>query len=172
MNGAWYPWKRQAWVAVACLALAVVAFALGRHSAPTRVVTQTVTVEKRVEVAAKVADTAVSTDKGVQWRERVVYRPGGVTVVTRETVRADTATATTHAAETHAVTAEHAAATLRIIERPRLAQWSLGAFAGAGLDGSRHAGGEVSRRLFGPIWLGAQVDAVARAGTLHVRLEF
>lgn len=152
-------------------------FVSGRVSVPAaRVVTrtETVTVEKRVEAAAKVADTATKTDQGVQWREKVVYRKGGTVVVTREVVRRDEHEASTHAAETKATTIEHAAATstVRIVEPPRLAQWSLGAFAGLGLDGGRHAGGEVSRRILGPLWLGAKVDGVARVAMLSARVEF
>lgn len=166
-------WTLLAAAPIVCFALGLVA---GRSTAHPRVETrtETVTVEKRVEVAAKVADTATKADQGVQWRERVVYRKGGTVVVTREVVRRDEHEASTHAAETHVATSEHAGvtSTVRIVEPPRAAQWALGAFAGLGLDGGRHAGGEVSRRILGPLWLGVKVDATARAAMLSARLEF
>lgn len=166
-------WTLLAAAPIVCFALGLAA---GRSTARPRVETrtETVTVEKRVEVAAKVADTATKTDQDVQWRERVVYRKGGTVVVTREVVRWDEREVSTHTAETQATATEHAAvtSTVRIVEPPRAAQWALGAFAGLGLDGSRHAGGEVSRRILGPLWLGAHVDVPARAAMLSARLEF
>lgn len=166
-------WILLALAPVTCFALGVVA---GRGTARPRVETrtETVTVEKRAEVAAKVADTATKTDQGVQWRERVVYRKGGTVVVTREVVRRDEHEVSTRTAETHVATSERAVATstVRIVEPPRRAQWALGAFAGLGLDGARHAGGEVSRRILGPLWLGVRVDVPTRAGMLGVRVEF
>lgn len=166
-------WTLLAAAPIVCFALGLVA---GRSTARPRVITrtETVTVEKRVEVAAKVADTAVKSDQGIQWRERVVYHKGGTVVVTREVVRRDEHEASTHAAETHVTSSGRAVdtSTVRIVEPPRAAQWALGAFAGMGMDGARHAGGEVSRRVLGPLWLGAKIDATARIGMLSARVEF
>lgn len=154
------------WSAATAAAL-VIGLAWGRYASPAKVRTLTVehVVEKRIEV--KVADTSVV--EAVKWKTRIVTKPGGIRIVTLEAERNQVAA--THDATTVAVATERLVYRDKLVESAK-PQWSAGVFAGAGLDGGRHLGGEVSRRLFGPVWAGVKVDVPAKAAMAGVRIEF
>lgn len=151
----------------------------GLLAKPARVVTRDV-VRTQVEYRDRdvvrtvtVHDTQAAA--ATQWRERIVYRPGGTTVVYRETAHE-----ATRATEAEAKTAEvhQAQATVQqAVEHDKTVtnarpNWLVGGFVGMDLEGQRHGGAEVSRRVLGPLFVGLKVDVLKRAGMVSAGLEF
>lgn len=158
--------------------LAVVAglgYAIGRATAPVRMVSATVEVEKRVEVERTQVETVANvTGTTTQKCEaQVIYRPGGEVVVIHRAEAVDKDRATTKAA----VAVERAEKVERetrvvAVTVPEAPGWAVAASAGAGLDLRPRYQVEASRRLVGGLWLTVTVDVPQRAALAGLRWEF
>lgn len=169
-------------IAAATLIAAAVGFFAGRGTAPTKTTERVVTVEKLVEVAAKektettAHDESVATRDATVWRWRTVTRPSGevVSTATRETVRTSDAKASSQEAKREAevryVDRIVEKETIKVVEAER-ATWSIGARAGLSSGPRAVYGAEASRRIVGPLWLGAYVTTAKEAG-LMLRVEW
>jgi hypothetical protein len=78
-------------IVVSALAMLLASFAAGRASAPERV--RTVEVESKRTATAAIVETAtaaiVTTRDVTKWRDRIVTKPDGTKIETRETVKDD-----------------------------------------------------------------------------------
>lgn len=132
-----------------------------------RVVYQDRVVERQVAVA--------ETHEVTRWRTRVVTKPDGTKVETREAV-AGKATATASSSEQARVQASERTSE-RVVVRDKLvegarARWLVGVGAGVDTGARLHYGGLVAFRLLGPLSLAATVDVPARAALLYVGVQF
>lgn len=158
--------SRRLLIAAAALALLCASFVAGRYSRPARV--ETVTVEKRVVEVREVKVAEQTKQAQTRWRTKVVTRPDGTRVETATTDRAEAS----HAQRRNETSAR-AEDDRRIVTVPApLPRWSVGANVGLGLDGRLRYGGEVSRRVAGPLWLGVQADVPTRSAALTARLTW
>jgi hypothetical protein len=169
-------------IAAATVIAAVAGFFLGRNTAPTKTVEKTKTVEVVKEVAAKTKEASnVQTDNLVQrdaikWRTVYVHRPDGTVERTTEGERASSVDKASNRAErateteVRYVDREVKVETVKVIEASR-PSWGIAVRAGA-VSGPRAIYGlEASRRLVGPVWLGAYGTTAKEIG-LTVRVEF
>lgn len=159
-------WKTYALCAAAGFALLGGAFAAGRYTTPTRVETETVEVVKEVRVAYTVYRTteAVAERRNVRETTHTERRPDGTEVSVRETVDL-THIDTARTAEGESVARTETARTtdIRTVTEYRRPDWRLTALVGVqlriapstSLFGPVVYGGQLERRIVGPVYLGA-----------------
>jgi hypothetical protein len=149
-------------VALAVVALAL-GFALGRCAAPRPAVhvdehTQVHATEHVAAAAAAEVRTEIRTVAGpVRWHTRIVHVGGDVE---ERTVEAGPTTTVAAAAAATVRNIERRSETVRDLERhvdvrTMVPDWQLAALAGVALDGAPAYGAAVSRRIFGPVHVGA-----------------
>lgn len=148
--------------------------AVGRATAPVKVVekTKTVTVAVASSTETKTNTASQATREVVRWKMRVITRPGGVKVVEREVEKRD-ANESRHAQQTQQTQTQIQE---RIVYRDRVIaaarpNWGLEGRVGLRLDFSKVAGASIQHRLFGPVWGGIWADTTKAAG-ISLRLEF
>lgn len=160
----------------------LIGYAGGRYAQPARVEIREKVVTKTVEVAAKTKeDTSVATREAdirtvTKWRIRTVEKPNGDVVTSAAGSTGTESSTKDHnektARETEVVYRDRVVTqeTVKVVQSDR-PDWGLA--AGAGIRGGPAAvyRAEVSRRIVGPIWLGAYGSTGKEAG-LMLRLEF
>lgn len=164
---------------VAVLAIGV---AIGRFTALTKTVEKVKTVEVTKEVAAKTneEDTHNATQADIRsvthWRVRYVQRPDG-TVVTSASGDSGKSSdrETTHETAKRETEIKYVD---RYIDREKLViketekpAWGVAARAGLSSGPRFVYGAEVSRRVLGPLWLGAYATTAKEAGVI-ARVEW
>lgn len=174
--------KRAALIAALGLIILATGVAIGRATAPTKVVEKTVTVERRVEVAAQTKeDASVETKTAnvrndTHWRIRYVARPDGSVVATASSDSGQSSAAATYREEAKRETE------VRYVDREKLIEkivvkeaarpsWSVGIGAGVRSGPSPVYQGNIGRRLIGPFWLGIYVTTAKEIGA-QLRMEF
>jgi hypothetical protein len=166
---------------LAFLGAVCLAFVIGRGTQKTVTVEKVREVERAAEQKVEAARAEVATSKQaantdhIQWRTKTVYLPGGTVEVTKEVVREVEKKTEERAAQV----VERKVTVEKLVYRDRLQvvaapapRWAVGAAVGLGLDGRLRYGGQLERRVAGPLWLTAGVDVPTRAATLGLRLEF
>ena len=171
-------WRRCALFSFAAFLLggAVASVALRK---PARVEYREREVVKWREKEASTTNVAVTKTEGpsmrVQWRERVVTKPGGVTIVDRWHDHEDKGPTTTKAEEQKIVVREVAVDKIRDVARieTRAPTWDVSLMGGASareplvaVPGAPWAvlGLSVQRQIAGPFTAGAWVSSVGAAG--------
>lgn len=168
--------------AIAGATAAVGGYCLARATVPTKVVEKTVTVEKRVEVAAKtqeltnVETKAADVRSETHWRIHYVARPDGTVVATASSDTGERETTTAkhdeikRDVEIRYVDREKATEKIVIKEASR-PDWAV--TAGAALRGgyAQVYQGGVERRILGPFWLGLYGSTAKEIGA-DVRFEW
>jgi hypothetical protein len=149
------------------LAILLVGFGFGRFATPSKVVERDRIVETTRDTEltwhAYVGHTESKIETKTQWQTVTKWEPGGTIIQTVQAVQDHTETAHTDTAQTDGKFTERVVE--KIVERERIVEakapdWLLGGKAGLRLDtGTPVYGGEVARRIIGPVFAGAWVQA-------------
>lgn len=171
---------RAHWRKLALVLALLGAFAGGRFSVRgPRVVEKVVEVKqaKAAEVvAARKEEAAVSSKERIRivYRERIV-RPDGTQEASSTSVTASStqaASAYSDEAMRSRQASQVSSSTRERTEEPQLSQWRVGIIGGLDVPGRAWiVGGEASRRIAGPLWIGAWANNRGHVGA-SVGLEF
>ncbi len=151
----------------------------GLLAKPARVETRVQEVTKdRVVYQDRIVERQVATAQTkevTRWRTRLVTKPDGTKVETREVDTGKDAATTSDVGRTEDHAGERV--TERVVYKDRVvegarARWLVGAGAGADLSLRLHYGALAGYRLLGPLVLAVAVDVPARAATLYVAVQF
>jgi hypothetical protein len=140
--------------------VALLAFFLGRTTAPTKVheTVKTVAIEKRVEVEKKVEVAAAEQEakEVVRWRTKVIVKTDGTRIEVKEVERADEkrdATRTEKSAERTVVQVQEKLVYKDLLVEAAAPGFAFGVAVGAGTDLRMRYQGDVAYRLVGGLWL-------------------
>jgi hypothetical protein len=156
------------------LALLVLGVAIGRFATPSKIIERDRIVETARDTEltwrAYVGHTETKNETKTKWETVTKWLPGGTVVQTQVAVQDHTETASTDVKTSEGRLVEKLVE--RVVEHERIVEakkpdWLFGASAGLRLDdGAPVYGGEVSRRILGPIfvkgWL--QASGASREG--------
>jgi hypothetical protein len=166
--------RRRLYIAGGVLAALVVGFLAGKFTTKPKVV-ETVKVETKTVTVTEWRDRIVEKQiKGpVQVRTITIEKPGGEKVVERFVYRGPVTTDRTEDGSGSAAQTGTTAATASKVTTSARPGWRLAVMAGTdrlSLSPTIY-GGQIDRRLFGTLWLGAWATTEKQAG-LSVALEF
>lgn len=142
----------------ACLAALLVAFAAGRFTRHPETKWRE-TVEVRTQYVDRWQERVVTREvvkERVHKETRTETQPSGATVtVAVEDSATDSASGSDAAASGETTVAQTVKAE-EVKTESAAPSWRVSALGGLRFDGKRYYGGEVSRRIVGPIWLGVE----------------
>jgi hypothetical protein len=160
------------------VAALVAAFWAGHVTAPSKLVEARVitTSDGEQTKAANSQTTAKTEDTSRRYTKRTETRPDG-TSVTTETSEAKAVTKATAKAVASTERIQWRTKTdvqyrAKIVDKPIRANWGVGAHVGVDISGGKHYSLDVSRRLFGGLWISAVVDPKARAVLGGLRVQW
>ena len=167
------------WTAAGGLAIALlVGLLFGRYAAPSRVMERDhiVTTDREIESTwrAYVGRTKVENNVRTRWLTKTVWAKDGSVTQTRQAAEdrqtKQETTVDAREAKVREVVKYQEVVHEKIIEAKR-PDWLIGARAGLGLDRQPVYGGEIDRRILGPVWIGAW-GQYPTAGGVSVKLMF
>jgi acetyl-CoA carboxylase carboxyltransferase component len=167
------------------VAVLLVGYAFGRFATPSKLIERDriVEISRDTELTwhAYVGHTEIKSETKVAWKTETKWLPGGVVVQTvvanSERTETSSTDVTTNDGKLKERTVEKIVDRERIVEAAKPA-WLVGAKVGLRLDdGQPIYGGEVARRIIGPVFVGAWAQAggmttVGAAAGLGVTLLF
>ena len=149
------------------VAILLVGYAFGRFTTPSKVIERDHIVETSRDTEltwhAYVGHTESKSETKVAWKTETKWLPGGAVVQTVVANSDHTESASSNVAENDGKLQERIVEKIvdheRIIESKK-PDWLVGAKVGLGLDGWKPIyGGEVSRRIVGPVFVAAWAQA-------------
>jgi hypothetical protein len=164
-------WTTQALIAVGILALG---YGLGRFTTPSKLVERDhiVTSEHDTDLTwhAYVGHTESKSETKTNWQTITKWLPGGTVVQTVVAAQDHTEATKTDVAENDGKLKERVVE--KIVDHEKIVEakkpdWLIGAKVGSQLDGWKPVyGGEVLRRIIGPVFVGAwaQAEGLSRTG--------